>query len=157
MTESPAATQLCPRCGKQRAAALFIGRSGKRLKSCRPCLDTAQSISRRHRDRIGAAGVRAANLRDKYGITVEEYDRLRSAQDYRCAICRRHEDELPASSVGRPRLDGRPTATAFKLVVDHCHRSGSVRGLLCVGCNAAIGHFRDDPAVLLAAAAYLSR
>jgi hypothetical protein len=137
------------------APELFVGPSGKRLKCCRPCLDKAQVIARRHRERIGAAGVRAANLRDKYGMTVAEYDALREKQDYRCAICGRHEDELPVTAVGRPRRDGRPTATAFKLAVDHCHSTGRVRGLLCVGCNAAIGHFRDDRTVVLAALTYL--
>lgn len=37
----------------------------------------------------------------KYGMTVEEYDALRSAQDYRCAVCRRHEDDLPAHYGGK--------------------------------------------------------
>ncbi|MBM2616135.1 endonuclease VII domain-containing protein [Actinoplanes sp. LDG1-06] len=108
------------------------------------------------RERIGPAGVRAANLREKYGISVEDYDRMRAGQRYRCAICGRHEDDLPASKAGRPRLDGLPTAIAFKLVVDHCHDTGRVRGLLCVGCNAAIGHFRHDEATVRAALAYLA-
>ena len=99
--------------------------------------------------------MRAANLRDKYGISVEAYDALRAEQGYRCAICHRHEDELPAVTAGRPRKDGQPTATAFKLGVDHCHNSRRIRGLLCVGCNAAIGHFRDDEATLRAALVYL--
>jgi hypothetical protein len=39
--------------------------------------------------------------------------------------------------------------------VDHCHHSRRVRGLLCVGCNAAIGHFSDNPQALRAALTYL--
>jgi recombination endonuclease VII len=54
-------------------------------------------------------------------------------------------------------MDGLLPAPAVKLVVDHCHRPRRVRGLLCVGCNAAIGHFRDDKAALLVAIAYLSQ
>jgi hypothetical protein len=106
---------------------------------------------------VPGRGARAENLRTKYGISVQEYDALRAAQGYRCAICRRHEDEIPAVRLGRPRLDGRPTAEPFKLVVDHCHDSRRVRGLLCTGCNSAIGHFRDDPAALRAALAYLDQ
>ncbi|MGX6608461.1 endonuclease domain-containing protein [Micromonosporaceae bacterium Da 78-11] len=59
--------------------------------------------------------------------------------------------------MGRPRLDGKPTAQAFKLVVDHSHDSPRVRGLLCFGCNYAIGHFRDDELTLRAALLYLAR
>jgi hypothetical protein len=149
------AGQFCPRCRKRRAPEAFISPSGKQLRSCRRCLEAAREISRRYRSRIGASGVRAANLKDKYGISVETYDALRAKQDYRCAICKRHEDEIPATASGRPRLDGLPTAAAFKLVVDHCHHTRRVRGLLCAGCNAAVGHFRDDEAALLAALAYL--
>ncbi|MFC7275010.1 endonuclease VII domain-containing protein [Paractinoplanes rhizophilus] len=148
-------TKVCPRCREYRDAALFVGASGKERKSCRPCLDRAAEANRRRRRLIGAAGVRAANLREKYGISVEEYDALRERQGYRCAICRRHEDELPATAAGRPRRDGLPSAVAVKLVVDHCHRTRRVRGLLCVGCNAAIGHFRDDEETLRSAIAYL--
>ena len=39
--------------------------------------------------------------------------------------------------------------------VDHCHRTGKVRGILCMGCNFSIGHFKDDPEILRRAAAYL--
>ena len=83
------------------------------------------------------------------------YDALRVKQNFRCAICRTHEDEIPPAPSGRPRLDGKPTAEAFRLVVDHCHNSRQVRGLLCAGCNAAIGHFRDNGLVMLAALEYL--
>lgn len=57
-----------------------------------------------------------------------------------CAICR-------LSPVGRGKGD--------ILVVDHCHKRGNVRGLLCGNCNIAIGLLRDDPALVDLAAAYL--
>jgi transposase-like protein len=146
----------CPRCGGLREASHFVSAAGKPLLTCQKCRDRSKRELRERREQLGSDGVRAANLRTKYGITAAQYDSLREAQNFRCAICGRHEDELPATAAGRPRLDGRPTAPAFKLVVDHCHQSGRVRGLLCVGCNAALGNFRDDPAVLKAALNYLS-
>lgn len=73
----------------------------------------------------------------KYNIDIDEYARLLKAQDYRCAICRiSFEDSM--------------------LVVDHCHETGDVRGLLCNPCNRGLGFFRDDTDALLAAADYVN-
>lgn len=76
-----------------------------------------------------------------HGITVDQYDDMLSAQGGRCAIC-------GTDDPGR----GHPS-----FCVDHDHVSGAVRGLLCYGCNIALGHFADDPTRLRAAADYLER
>jgi hypothetical protein len=78
------------------------------------------------------------NLRVKYGITPEEYDRFMVQQNGRCAICEKPPTKL--------RLD-----------VDHDHVTKKVRGLLHNHCNRALGYFGDDPDVLDSAAAYLRR
>ena len=145
----------CPRCKGLRDTTAFASAAGRPHKTCRQCRDRARRENRERRERIGAEGVRADNLRTKYGISVAQYDALRAAQGYRCAICGRHEDDIPAAARGRPRLDGRPTAAPVKLVVDHCHDSRRVRGLLCAECNSAIGYFRDNGRALLAALDYL--
>lgn len=80
---------------------------------------------------------RDANIRRRYGITPEEYDALEAAQAGRCGIC--------------------GAATEQRLAVDHDHTTGAIRGLLCARCNVGLGHFGDDPAVLLAAAAYIQQ
>jgi hypothetical protein len=122
---------------------------------CQACLDAKRLKTRLKRERIGPEGVRAANLWDKYRITPEQYDLLREAQLYRCKICGTHEDDIAMVRTGRPRLDGKPTAPSVRLVVDHCHNSSRVRGLLCNRCNTMIGQARERPEILRAGAVYL--
>jgi len=69
-------------------------------------------------------GKRIRRLRRKYGLTPEQLEAMKVAQEYKCAICRR-----------RPR----------RLVVDHSHDTGKIRGLLCVPCNANLGWFEIYP------------
>lgn len=72
-----------------------------------------------------------------YGITLQQYDALFDAQDGACAIC-----------AGRPRTQ--------RLAVDHDHRTGMVRGLLCKRCNhKMLGGSGDNPDLLRRAAVYL--
>jgi len=92
-------------------------------------------------------------FRRKYGITLAQFDQMREAQEYRCAICGGHEDDLPRQNTKR-RLDGFQ-GLGSALVVDHCHDSNRVRKLLCWKCNQGIGCFREDPAVLESALRYI--
>ena len=84
---------------------------------------------------------RQDNLK-KYGLTEEGYSKLVAAQGGVCAICKQ-----PPSGNGPNK----------RLVVDHHHASGQVRGLLCGPCNCAIGLFKDDPDLLAAAIRYLGK
>lgn len=79
---------------------------------------------------------RRTYLLRRYGITVEEYERILARQGGVCAICKK-----------KPK--GR------YLCVDHCHRTGRIRGLLCSRCNTAIGQFEDNPEYTDAATIYL--
>lgn len=89
--------------------------------------------------------VRANWLQKKYGITIEEYDAICTAQDGRCAICGVTPEE--SSTKRKVRY----------LDVDHCHITGAVRGLLCNRCNSAIGRFNDDSTLLTKAVEYLQK
>ena len=75
----------------------------------------------------------------KYGLTVDDYDRMAKQQDYGCALCGLEEWAT---------RDG-------VLCVDHEHSTGRVRGLLCYNCNLGLGHLKDDPSLLAKAAKYL--
>lgn len=85
------------------------------------------------------------DLKKHYGLTREQFVAMHEAQSGLCAICKRPED----------RRDGR--GNLRNLAVDHCHRTGAVRDLLCSSCNSAIGHFRDDISLIKTAIAYLEK
>jgi len=79
-----------------------------------------------------------------FGITLADYDRMHAEQDGKCAICRSPETEMKN---GKLRW----------LSVDHDHRTGKVRQLLCGACNRGIGKLRDDPELMRRAADYLRK
>lgn len=78
---------------------------------------------------------RKYKLRSKYGLELEDFDQLMEEQGGKCPICQSILD-IP--------------------MVDHCHGTGRVRGLLCNTCNLLLGHAKDDPEILASAIAYLS-
>jgi hypothetical protein len=98
---------------------------------------------RRQRERrsspLAQRARRSSILKCSYGITIDEYEAMLAAQDNRCKICRVVFD----SSVSRNRP-----------CVDHCHGTGTVRGILCSHCNTGIGYFDENPIALKAAAKY---
>lgn len=132
-------------------------RNEKTFLRCDTCRAYFAANNKSGRYKQGPERRREANLRDKYGITLEQYEALRAAQQGRCWICQRHEDEIPGGPTGRPRADGTPNAPAAKLVPDHCHRTGVIRGLLCHSCNSGIGLLGEDPLRLARAIEYLAR
>ena len=83
---------------------------------------------------------RVRSLKVKYNLTEEEYNDLYKKQDYKCAICNIKESETARK----------------KLVVDHCHVTRNVRGLLCNNCNSGLGMFYDDISLLIKAKKYLT-
>jgi hypothetical protein len=83
-------------------------------------------------------------LKTRYGISLEQYQKMVIDQGNKCKICGRNETVI-----------NRRTGKVQTLSVDHCHEIGKVRGLLCQSCNHAIGKFRDDPLLCRRAADYL--
>lgn len=150
-------TQTCACCAKSRPVADFLTSKGRATTYCESCREVRRRSNRAHRERIGSAGTRAAHLMQKYKITPAEYDALRAAQDYRCAICQVHESEIRVALRGRPKLDGSRASEPFRLVVDHCHTSGRVRGLLCPNCNTAVGMLQESPELIRATLAYVEQ
>lgn len=77
------------------------------------------------------------------GVSPDEYEAMLARQGGVCAIC------------GRPEM-GRHGTGRKKLAVDHDHRTGATRSLLCSRCNLALGMLLDSPVLVAAALAYLT-
>lgn len=80
-----------------------------------------------------------------YLITDKQYFDLARLQKYVCAICFKPETVL-----------SKKTLSPKALAVDHCHKTGKVRGLLCIRCNSALGLFKEDKCNLENAIKYLT-
>jgi hypothetical protein len=79
-------------------------------------------------------------LKLRYNITPEDYKELFDIQEGKCAICGTHQNDLKQN-----------------LCVDHNHKTGAIRGLLCGKCNRGIGNLNDNIITLENAINYLKR
>ena len=78
-------------------------------------------------------------LKCRYGISIEEYEKILEEQNGVCAIC---ESKCTVKNC---------------LAVDHCHKTKKVRGLLCQACNTTLGKMKESPELLRKAAIYLEK
>ena len=83
---------------------------------------------------------KAHRLKIKYNLSQEEYDLKLKEQNYSCAICDIHKDDY-----------------SKEFSVDHCHKTGKVRSLLCTQCNSGIGFFRENITVMKKAIQYIKK
>lgn len=107
--------------------------AGKRCKVCgpeskRPAPHPGPRCASHHREAVRARKdlAHARWINSTYGLSKAQYDALKASQGGTCAICKRAK------------------GTTKRLAVDHDHRSGFVRGLLCSTCNNILGYLRDD-------------
>lgn len=129
--ESPTGYKWCPDCDTVKPLEDFPRTRASRSGRYTYCLPCHNARGRATLEQVG--GSRTYHLKRRYGITAEDADAMPAAQRGLCAICR----------------------TAPAAHVDHDHKTGDVRALLCFNCNGGLGQFRDDPAVLRAAADYV--
>ena len=91
------------------------------------------------KNRCKACITQAERLR-KYGTSAKEFQKILTKQHGRCRLCR--------LVFARAKRQTKPN-------VDHCHKTGRVRGLLCGTCNAGIGLLKESPKLLRLAASYM--
>lgn len=137
----------CTKCKEDKEVSFFSIRSKESEKivyrsQCKECVSKANL--ERYYNRGGKEGqahrARKFNLK-KYGMSIDDYDKMLEEQGGKCLIC-------SSEDVSR-------TNTSYRLFVDHCHATGKVRGLLCHHCNAGLGHFKDSVELLQKAIGYL--
>jgi hypothetical protein len=128
-------SRLCPRCGEVKPLTEFTRDRSKKSGYhglCKRCNYL------RLKDKLGSERYRRYRkeweLQHRYGMNSAGYAQRIADQDGRCRICRLQSE---------------------RLVVDHNHKTGQVRGLLCVSCNGLLGLANDSEQVLMAAIEYL--
>jgi hypothetical protein len=141
----------CSLCGVTKGIAEFWSTGGRLRSSCKSCERQRNLRYRKdHPEIVRQSTMRwrqrnpekmsAQYTRKKlkgYGITEVQYRDMSRAQGGVCAVC------------------GETNTSGMALAVDHSHRTGEVRGLLCNRCNAALGFLKNDPERCLRAALYL--
>lgn len=134
----------CTKCGQSKPMADFhLYASGKPKSWCKVCQLAYMRDKRRDIPKVTKAVIkRRERLKEKFGITEQEYDAMLVAQHGVCAICGMPERKIIRGVVP-------------PLAVDHCHTTGNVRGLLCHACNIGLGMFRDNPGLLVKAIEYI--
>ena len=129
----------CPSCGVTKLVSFFyknVARGDGLASVCKICHGKACRES---------ASARWAMAKLRTGVGKEEYDKMFLAQGGVCAIC-----GSPPVGVGHKHGEPKP------LQIDHCHGTGTIRGLLCLHCNTGLGYFRDNTKTLAEAIKYLS-
>lgn len=129
-SNTTASTLYCKR-GHQRTFATVVGPS---LSGCRKCDKITRDIRYKipeNREKINAR-TRQCYLKSAYGLSLEAYKLLFVKQYGKCKICYKHQSELDE-----------------RLSVDHDHKTGKVRGLLCRGCNRLLGYLENSTSIIL--------
>jgi len=138
----------CNKCGEIKNLSDFASdRSREDGKSyyCKTC-DNKKVRNYYHRNKERIIRKRKENpdyerdkqYKSRYGITVIEYENILSCQNGVCAVCGKPPDKR-------------------RLCIDHDHKTGAVRGLLCRECNTSLGNTNDDIGILQKLINYLER
>jgi hypothetical protein len=128
----------CPKCGKTKDETQWGFRDKEHTlftSYCKSCDKVRKTLSARERFKDKDKR-KKENFRQKlwvYGLTQESYHDLMVKAGHSCEICNTKEN----------------------LVIDHCHDTKKVRGILCWSCNIALGHFKDSKTNLQKAMDYL--
>lgn len=131
--------KICTKCKESREITDFSPKDKEqryRHNWCRFCVNERRRERRSENPTYYRRQKQDHILKTRYGLSIQVYDAMLKEQGGVCYICK-------LSSETR------------SLAVDHNHRTGEVRKLLCSSCNTGLGLFQDNPSLLVKAAAYL--
>lgn len=117
----------CSDCKETKSEDEFYNdksRKDKLTHICKPC-KKKRDLEYQNKNRY------KLNIK-RYGITQEEYDQMYEKQNGTCAIC--HKPETAKGRSGQIR----------RLAIDHSHKTGKVRGLLCFNCNKKLSTLENQ-------------
>jgi hypothetical protein len=136
-------TKICSKCNKEKPLSDFYkhekGKFGVH-SICKCCRIEYQKTYKENHPNFA----RESWLECNYGITLNEYHKLSEEQNNLCLICGNEEIVIDK------RLNKKRS-----LAVDHNHKTGKVRGLLCTSCNHLLGNANDNIQILEKAITYL--
>ena len=113
-------------------------------KTCRKCHTLKTNKWQKENPKKVALSHRKKFFKHKYNISLQQYDEMVEKQENKCLICSKNPDQT--------------SRTINKILhVDHCHKTGKVRGLLCFSCNTALGFLNDDTALFEKCIDYLKK
>ena len=129
----------CTKCLIEKPIECFHKRLNRPSGYKSRCIDCVRNAKKPQRSRDY---MRKYDLKKSYNMTIEQYDEMLLKQNNCCGICKRHIFEIISTK-------------KFNFCVDHDHKTGRIRGLLCDKCNRGIGLLCDDIDILINAIEYL--
>lgn len=140
-------TKRCSSCHETKTLDCFYKQSANKdglAYRCKFCDKKARSV---HSKTLrGKELTRNRNRKCKYGVSPEQFKEMWDSQEGKCTIC---SVDLDDSFIKQHRTN--------KAVIDHCHDTGKVRGLLCTKCNKGLGLFNDCHLAVYSAYKYLTK
>lgn len=149
--------KICKRCNVLKVRSEFTiresGRIGHLSTYCKECNVEAHKNRIKRDPSIYRRSEWPSKLKRLYGITVDDYHRMLKEQNYGCALCGSTDPSM--GNRGYIRNGNKTIRSVFD--VDHNHKTGKVRGLLCTKCNRLVGLANDSLTTAQNLVQYLSK
>lgn len=144
-------TRVCNVCRVEKNLNLFQNSKNNKLGKKRACAECSNSYTRNYYKNVVKKTedyqLKRSNKHYKrtYGITHEQYLKMCQDNNFQCYICKASK-----------KVSGNGTIGSYDvLVLDHCHETNKIRGILCTDCNFGLGFFKDNINNLVASHLYL--
>lgn len=146
--------KICPKCKRNLSFDNYnFDKKGKINTVCKKCKNEnykkwIKENKQKVKDRKAKYHIKTKEYRRwytiklRYGLTKEEYEIILNSQNNKCAICKTEKS-------GHKNTD--------EMIVDHCHKTKKVRGLLCNRCNTLLGNVNESVEILKETIKYIKR